>query len=272
MARPARIEYPGAVYLASTKAIRGRPIYASDVDRELFLDILGLVLDRFGWVCHGYCLNDDRYQLLIETPQANISRGMRQLNGLFTMRVNRLHDRLGHIFQGRFKAIVIEKEAWLLELCRYMALVPVQAGLVGQPEDWRWSSHAAMAGLVPEPEFLTTGWILEQFGSSKKMAQAEYRQFVEDGLEAQNPLRRVRDQIILGSDAFRNGLLGGMKSSLPGGLSLYAIEARYEQRGEWMAAAYRVHGYTMQEIADHAGLHLSSVSKIIKAWEGRGPQ
>jgi putative transposase len=269
MARPLRIEYPGAVYLVSTRGAGGRAVFDSDEDRALFLDILGLVLDRFGWVCHAYCLSDDRYHLLIETPQANISRGMRQLNGLFTQRVNRRHDRLGHVFQGRFKAVVIEKEAWLLELCRHVALIPVQAGLTGHAGDWPWSSYAATAGLISEPDFLTAGWILEQFGSSQRAAQAEYRQFVEDGLDAPSPMLKVRDQIILGSDVFRNGLLGGMKTKPPGSLSLAAIEARYAQRGEWMAAAYRDHGYIMQEIADHAGLHISSVSKIIKAWEGR---
>jgi len=267
MSRPSRIEYPGAVYLASAKGVRGRPVFASDADRELFFDILRLVLDRFGWVCHAYCLEDNRYRLLIETPQANISRGMRQLNGLFTQRLNRRHDHVGPVFQGRFKAVVIEKEAWLLELCRHVALMPVHAGLAARAEDWPWSSHAATAGKISEPDFLTTGWVLEQFGSSRRSAQAEYRQFVEDGLEAPNPMLKVRDQIILGSDAFRNELLGGMKVILPASLSLAAIEARYAQRGEWMAAAYRDYGYTMQEIADHAGLHISSVSKIIKAWE-----
>ena len=269
MARPSRIEYPGAVYLASSKGVRGRPVFASEADRALFLDILQLVLDRFGWVCHAYCLEDNRYNLLIETPQANISRGMRQLNGLFTQRLNRRHGHVGPVFQGRFKAVVIEKEAWLLELCRHVALTPVHAGLAARAEDWLWSSHAATAGQISEPDFLTTGWVLEQFGSSRRSAQAEYRQFVEDGLEAPNPMLKVRDQIILGSDAFRNRLLGGMKVILPASLSLAAIEARYAQRGAWMAAAYRDHGYTMQEIADHAGLHISSISKIIKAREGR---
>ncbi|MDX8410664.1 MAG: transposase [Mariprofundaceae bacterium] len=269
MARPPRIEHPGAVYFVSARGAGGRSVFASDADRTLFLDILELVLDRFGWVCHAYCLSDDRYHLLIETSRANISRGMRQLNGLFTQRINRRHGRAGHVFQGRFKAVVIEKEAWLLELCRHVALIPVQAGLAGHVEGWSWSSYAATAGLVPEPDFLTVGWILEEFGSSRKAAQAEYRQFVEDGVGAPSPMLKVRDQIILGSDAFRNGLLGGMKIGSTGNLSLAAIEARYTQRGEWIAAAYRDHGYIMQDIADHAGLHISSVSNIIKAWEQR---
>jgi len=126
MARPLRIEYEGAVYHVTARGNARSDIYLSDSDRELFLDALAYVVDRFGWVCHAYCLMDNHYHLMIETPQANLSRGMGQLNGIYTQRFNRKHDRVGHVYQGRFKSIVVDKESYLLELSRYVVLNPVR--------------------------------------------------------------------------------------------------------------------------------------------------
>jgi len=168
MARPLRIEYEGAVYHVTSRGNARADIYLSDSDREMFIDVLEHVVERFGWVCHAYCLMDNHYHLMIETPQANLSRCMRQLNGMYTQRFNRAHQRVGHVFQGRFKAIVVDKDAYLLGLSRYIVRNPVAAGMVKRVGDWRWSSYAATVGVVQSPTFLDAAWLLSQYGSSPK--------------------------------------------------------------------------------------------------------
>jgi len=178
MARPLRIEYEGAVYHVTSRGNARSDIYLGDEDREMFLDVLMHVVDRFGWICHAYCLMSNHYHLMIETPQANLSRGMRQLNGMYTQRFNREHDRVGHLFQGRFKSIVVDKDAYLLELSRYIVRNPVAAGMVENVGDWPWSSYRATAGDEKAPTFLHVDWLLSQFGSSRRRAKAAYKAFV----------------------------------------------------------------------------------------------
>ncbi|HJP54023.1 MAG: transposase [Rhodospirillales bacterium] len=181
MARPLRIEYPGAVYHLTARGNAREDIFLDDGDRRLFLDLLAETIARFRWLCHAYCLMGNHYHLLIETPEANLSRGMRHLNGVYTQRFNRTHGRVGHVFQGRYKAILVERDAHLLELCRYLVLNPVRAGMVRSARNWRWSSHRAMAGQVAAPEWLATDWLLARFGRRAAPARAAYRRFVIDG-------------------------------------------------------------------------------------------
>ena len=124
MTRPLRIEFPGGVYHITSRGNGQQEIFLTEADRELFLDLLGQAIDRFQWLCHAYCLMANHYHLLIETPEANLSRGMRHLNGVYTQRFNRQHQRGGHVFQGRYKAIVVQKDSHLLALCRYVVLNP----------------------------------------------------------------------------------------------------------------------------------------------------
>ena len=152
MSRPLRIEYPGAVYHVTSRGDARRPIFCDDKDRLLFLEVLASIVSRFHWLCHAYCLMNNHYHLIVETPEGNLSRGMRQLNGVYTQRFNRRHRKPGHVFQGRYKAIVVEKESYLLELCRYVVLNPVRAKAVETPEAWNWSSYRATAGSTDIPE------------------------------------------------------------------------------------------------------------------------
>src|SRR5258706_8306926 len=155
MSRPLRLEFPGAIYHVTSRGNARAPIFADDGDRELFLETLAHVVERFHWLCHAYCLMDNHYHLLIETPDPNLSKGMRQLNGLYTQRFDRRHGRVGHVFQGRFKAILVERDSYLLELCRYVVLNPVRAKMVKQPKQYQWSSYRATAGIDAAPPFLT---------------------------------------------------------------------------------------------------------------------
>lgn len=175
MARPLRIEYPGAVYHITSRGNEKKAIFEDDNDREEFLKTLVHVNKRYNWLCHAYCLIDNHYHLLIETPNGNLSIGMRQLNGMYTQTINKRHLRTGHLLQGRYKAILIQKDNHLLEVCRYVALNPVRAGMVENPGDWRWSSYLATAGKETPHACLTVDWILCQFDNIRSKAEKEYK-------------------------------------------------------------------------------------------------
>ncbi|MCP4252152.1 MAG: transposase, partial [Candidatus Scalindua sp.] len=146
MSRPLRIEYDGALYHLTSRGNARKPIFAGDEDRKIFLDTLDKVNDKYNFLCHAYCLMDNHYHLLIETPDGNLSNGMRQLNGVYTQRYNRRNRKVGHVFQGRYKAILIQKETHFLEVCRYIVLNPVRARAVSTPKEWKWTSYKATAG------------------------------------------------------------------------------------------------------------------------------
>jgi len=146
MSRPLRIEYPGAVYHVTSRGNEKKPVFKTDQDRQNFLNTLQRVNKRYHLICHAYCLMTNHYHLLLETSDGNLSLGMRQLNGVYTQVFNKLHGRTGHLFQGRYQSILIQKGSHLLEVCRYVVLNPVRAGTVEKPEDWKWSSYLATAG------------------------------------------------------------------------------------------------------------------------------
>ncbi|MFT3733508.1 MAG: transposase [Rhodocyclaceae bacterium] len=144
----------------------------------LWLEVFAQVCECFCWVCHAYCLMSNHYHLLIETPEGNLSAGMRQLNGVYTQRFNRVHGRVGHVFQGRFKGVVVERDAYLLELARYIVLNPVRARMVSDVGDWPWSSYRAMLGVDACPTWLNARGLLAAFGVRPSGARARYIDFV----------------------------------------------------------------------------------------------
>jgi len=181
MARPLRLEFPGALYHVTARGNHQEDIYEEDGDRLEFLSVFQEVCDRYNWICHAYCLMSNHYHLLIETPDANLSKGMRQLNGVYTQAFNRKHNRVGHLFQGRYKAILVEKDSYLFELSRYIVLNPVRAQMVRSAVNWRWSSYRAMIGQIKTPVFLESDWILSAFGKRKSKAIIGYKKFVSEG-------------------------------------------------------------------------------------------
>jgi putative transposase len=145
--------------------------------------VLGEVAERYNWICHAYCLMTKHYHLVAETVEGNLSQGMRHLNGVYTQASNRRHGRSGHLFQGRrFKGILVDRDAYLLELTRYVILNPVRAGMCAAPEQWPWSSYAAMMGSALAPSWLAVEVLLSQFGSSREEARRRYRAFVYEGI------------------------------------------------------------------------------------------
>jgi len=169
MTRPLRIEYAGALYHVTARGDRQEDIFLDDEDRHVWLEILSQVCSRFNWRCYAWCQMDNHYHIMIETAEGNLSQGMRQLNGVYTQKSNRRHNRVGHVFQGRYKAILVEKDSYLLELSRYIVLNPLRARMVKDVADWEWSSYPAMINPEIAPDWLETGWILACFSKQKNM-------------------------------------------------------------------------------------------------------
>lgn len=274
MARPLRLEYAGALYHVTSRGDRREDIYENDHDREGFLTIFTNVSETYNWVCHAYCLMSNHYHLLIETPDGNLSRGMRQLNGVYTQFFNRNHGRTGHVFQGRYKAIVVQKESYLQELSRYIVLNPVRAGMVRSARDWPWSSYRATAGQVESPPFLNTKWLISAFGKRTSDAIEGYRAFVSAGKNQPSPWENLRNQVFLGDDQFVEKMLkrvhqdkdlseipSSHRRARPATLSEY--ERKGKDRNSAIVNAYRSGGYTLKQIGDHFGLHYTTVSGII---------
>lgn len=280
MARPLRIEYPGGVYHITSRGNAQQPIFLSNTDKESFLNTLSFVTERFNWLCHAYCLMDNHYHLLIETPDGNLSKGMRQLNGVYTQRFNRNHRRVGHIFQGRYKAILVEKESYLLELCRYVVLNPVRAGMVDRPDKWLWSSYRATVGMKKASEFLTTGWILGQFAGNRRKAESRFRSFIKEGIIKESPWKELKGQIFLGGAEFIDRFKGIIEKvddikeiprvqrhiNRPGLSEIFKARGKL-QRDKSIYKAHVEFGYSLKEIADYLDLHYTTVSKIINAME-----
>jgi len=274
MARPLRINYPGAVYHVTSRGNARQVIGVDDRDRTQFLTLLAHVIDRYGWLCHAYCLMDNHYHLLLETPQPNLSLGMRQLNGRYTQAFNRRHHRVGHLFQGRFTAILVEKEAHLLELCRYVVLNPVRAKMVMHSRQWAWSSYRGTAGEQTAPVWLSTAWILAQFGPRQREAERRYRQFVAEGRDGPRPWEQLHGQIYLGSEEFiahhqPNRVIQEIprRQTQAKRPSLQEVFQRRQREEGLIAVAYRQYGYRLWEIADHLGVHYATVSRRLKAAE-----
>ncbi|MBI3755959.1 MAG: transposase [Deltaproteobacteria bacterium] len=280
MARPLRIQYSGAVYHITSRGNEKKPIFKDDKDRSIFLNILKDVNKRHNWLCHAYCLMDNHYHLIIETLDGTLSRGMRQLNGVYTQTLNKRHRRVGHIFQGRYKAILIDKENYLLEAYRYVVLNPVRAKMVEAPEEWKWSSYRGTAGIETPHLSVTTDWILGQFGTKKGLAEKRYMQFIREGVEKESIWTRLKGQILLGETTFVErfgGYLKGQKEveEIPRN-QRYINRPKLDElfgknvmrhkpaRDNKIAAAVERYGYTQKAVADYLKMHYSTISRLIK--------
>jgi REP element-mobilizing transposase RayT len=206
MARPLRVEYPGAFYHVINRGHRREKLYTSTRDYEKFLQYLEKAAERFGIIIHTYCLMANHYHLLVETPEPNLSMTMQWLNVSYATYFNRKQDRNGHLFQGRFKAILIDAEAYLIHLSRYIHLNPVRAGIINTPAQYHWSSYAAFIGEQITPKFLKTDVLLSKFGRNKKEARKIYQEFVEsiDAKIVRDPSRQLEGGFILGDTEFVN--------------------------------------------------------------------
>jgi len=204
MARQLRIEYPGAVYHVTSRGNQRNPIFFCDRDKSAFLDYCQDVHNKFGAIIHAYCLMDNHYHLLLETPCGNLSQVMHFINTSYTVFINTKYSRVGHLLQGRFKAIIIEADSYAQELSRYIHLNPVRAKIVLYPAEYPWSSYREYVGQRASVPWLSTALVLSYFGYELSAARTRYEAYVIDamGQAIQNPLRKAASSLILGSEEF----------------------------------------------------------------------
>jgi len=275
MARSLRLEYSGALYHVTSRGDRREDIYEDDTDRRVFLDLFSDVCESYNWDCHGYCLMSNHYHLLIETPEPNLTHGMRQLNGVYSQKYNHRHKKVGHVFQGRYVSILVDKESYLLELTRYIVLNPVRANMVSHVSDWPWSSYRSVVGRSMVPSFLNVKWVLTCFDRNKERSIEQYINFINEGVGKKSPLENVKNQIFLGNDEFiERGLklIDDVKKSdevpriqrrgIVKPIKYY--EDTFSDRNEAIFNAYSTGGYTMKEVGEYFGLGYSMVSRIVK--------
>ncbi|HLO94239.1 MAG TPA: transposase [Burkholderiaceae bacterium] len=289
MARPLRIEFAGAVYHLSSKAEAGAVVFHDDADRRALLAVIAQAMERFDAQVLAYCLEPDSYELLLFTRQANLSRLMRHINGVYTQACNRRHGSVGHLFQGRFKAVLVDRETLLLDACRYVELGGVRRGLAASPAQWPWSSYAAHVGQTEAPEWLDVqglhafvmGRPLQGAADRRKAAQ-RYEKLVAEA-SGMDLWRHLRQQIYLGDAAFVERLKGQLKGQLKDASparkvakgAAAALKARpwrdwLHEAGSREEALYRAHtegGLSMTGLAKELGLSVSRVSRLIAGHE-----
>jgi len=299
MSRPLRLEYPGALYHVTSRGNARASIFLDDADRAQFIRLLKDEVMQQGWICFAWCLMDNHYHFLIETPEGNLSRGMQRLNGRYTQHFNRSHGRVGHVFQGRYKAILVEKESHLLELCRYVVLNPVRAGMVDNVRNWAWSSYHDTLCNDPNLKWLADERVLELFSTQRDEAIQRYRQFVDEGVNADKPWNKLRGQIYLGGDDFLSKsetLLASRQidADIPSaqchperavpdqvlsdvaavyGLEVNEVLNRHLNRAAYRAGVFllrRACNLSLKDVAGLAGISLARVSQIQKQVSNEG--
>ncbi len=281
MARPLRIEFPGALYHVTSRGDRREPIVLDDEDRGALLAVVAKGMDRFDAQMLSYCLMDNHYHFVINTHKANLSLLMQHINGVYTQAFNRRHNKVGHLFQGRFKAILVDRDAYLLEVCRYVELNPVRARMVKQPQQWAWSSYRAHTGEVPAPKWLDSeglyGYLLShapQGEADRRRAAQRYATLVEAGRDERLWDSALRQQIYLGDQQFVERMqaladetyvsardVPKVQRSKP--LTLVQWLEKCETREEAFMRAYTQSGISMTAIAAHAQLSVSYVSRLV---------
>ena len=274
MARPLRCEYPGAYYHVTARGNDRTLIFRGRADYEAFLAAFELVIERYRWVCHAYCLMGNHYHLLLQTREANLAVGMRQLNGVYAQGFNRRHGRVGHVFEGRYAAILVETERYLLSLARYILRNPSTAGLCTQPGEWLWSSYRALLGQAPCPPLLECSLLLGGSGEQVKAQRAALARFIEDG-EGPAPWTELKGTF-LGSDRFARAM--GRRATSNEIPRRQRDPVRPELRallrtgsGAEIARAHREHGYRLNEIATVLGIHYATAGRRLRAWEEGRP-
>ncbi len=291
MTRPLRIEFPGAIYHVTSRGDRREPIFDDDADRELLLAIVAQTLQRCDAQMLAYCLMGNHYHFVLYTRRANLSVLMQQLNGIYTQAYNRRHGKVGHLFQGRFKAILVDRESYLLEVCRYVELNPVRAGLVAHAGDWHWSSYRAHCLECAAPAWLDVdglhGHLVGKEASTaalKRRAVQRYAELVAAPQSHRLWEQALRQQIYLGDDEFvarmqeRAGLSTGLErgKDIPTAqrrqqqgraLSEYLAESATREEALWLAHAKSA--MTMTQIGRELGLTTARVSQLIRRHQGR---
>ena len=252
MARPIRIEFEGAVYHVTSRGNELRKIFFSKKDYEKFREYVGEAKEKYRFILHGYVLMTNHYHLLIETPEKNLSRIMHHINSSYTTYTNVKRKRSGHLFQGRFKAIIVDKDSYLLELSRYLHLNPVRAKIAERPEDYPYSSYKTYISAQGEA-LVTRSTILEMFTTKEAEARKRYKTFVEAALgeEVESPMKKVYGGMILGGERFIKDVLGKIEE---GQLEKEAVSHRKTLRAPYGAEEVQ------QAVCKHYGISRGEVT------------
>lgn len=208
MARQLRVEFENASYHITSRGNQRDKIFYDAADRERFLEILSRTKERYGFLLHAYVLMDNHYHLLMETPKANLSQIMQNINTSYTVYVNRKYQRSGHLLQGRFKGIIVDKDRYLIALSRYIHLNPVRARLVKRPAEYPWTSYRAFIDQKGENLLVDVGDTLSYFSKGRNRAMRAYQEFVEaDEGKEENPFAAMEAGLLLGDGAFKAKVL-----------------------------------------------------------------
>jgi putative transposase len=266
MARPLRMEVPDGIYHAWNRGVNRSDIVFDDGDRQLFVDLLQEVIRRFGWIIHEFVLMTNHFHLILSTPDPTLSRGMKWLEQKFAEHINRRYQRVGPLYQGRFKAQLVESGSYLHTLLRYVALNPVRAGMVERPEEYRWSSYRWLAAFDEAPEWFQPGAILESFGPDLATQQRELRTFVEAGAGITRPPWKAGiGQIFIGSQAWvesmRSLIEAKPRSTDHPAMQRYAARPRPAKIVDVVAEVFET---TPEEIRNSHG----TVERRVAAWLG----
>jgi putative transposase len=264
MARPLRYELPGALYHLTSRS-RDTSLYQGEQDRQGWIEILKGVMSRYHWRCLAWCQLEQHYHLVVSPEDGRLSLGMHQLNASYTRLFNQRHGRKGRLFGGRFQAVLVDEQRYLLPLVHEVLTEPRRMGLVEQPLDWRWSSAAALAGRGP-PIVPLDMELLQQLSGAESSSRDFWPQYLSRE-QQQRLWDKVRHQQFLGDRHFVKKIRQQtMQSAVKSPLLLADFRDGWD-RSEAMARAYLDGGYTLQQIADHFFVHPSTVSRKVAAYE-----
>jgi putative transposase len=266
MSRPVRVEYPGAVYHVTCRGNEKRNIFRDDRDRHTFLTLLGQAVERFRWVVSAYVLMSNHFHLIVGLTTETLSAGMHWLNTTYAAAFNRAHGRVGHLYQGRFHAPLIDAEKYMLEVIRYVVLNPVRANIVAHPGAYVWSSYLATAGRAAAPPWLAVDDVLVLFGQPRHLARRRYERFVEEGIgNTRVPWTDLVGQIYLGDDQWREQVREKVQ------MRLRADEHPRSQREvgrRSMASVVEAISAALQVDRDSIRLGHGGTARMIAAWVG----
>ncbi len=276
MTRPLRPEYPKALYYVCSAGNRGQSVFQSRDDANIWIELLQWVCERFGCCCFGYCLMPTEYHLIIKTPEPNLSKAIRQLNGVYTQRTNKLHGTGGHVFGGRYKSIVVQEEKYLLPILAHIFCLPLRAGFVKYSSQYKWSSFKYLLGKEQTPSYLDLSWFAQDFFSDVN----RFEKFLKENL-TNDVLAEVRKQIYLGDDQFIGMVLERIKEksrskefphdqiTKPVSVLILDFTQKGHTKNDAIAKTYLTGNYTLKQVADSVSVHYSKISKIVSDYEKR---